>query len=153
MAGHRMSAACITNVRRLLLCSAAFAIVAGGTAAQAQTPPLRGETIDNNSSPAGPPNSSAAGPTASAPAGSPATETQGPPTEPRAGSPSGGLLAGPDFRLNANVLFSESYITNSEGISAASQADYMSTLGFNSDLHEHSCRLTLDANFTFVTDF
>ena len=148
-----MSAACITNIRQFLLCYSPIAIVAGGTAVQAQTPPLRAETIDNNTSPAGPSNSSAAGPTASPPAGSPATETQGPPTDTRANSLSGGLLAGPDFRLNANVLFSESYLTNAGGVSGANQQDYMSTLGFNSDLHEHSRRLTLDANYNLVTDF
>jgi uncharacterized protein (PEP-CTERM system associated) len=55
--------------------------------------------------------------------------------------------------LNARVDVSESYITNATGASGSSQPDYMSQLGFAADLHEHSRRVVLDANYNLYTDF
>ncbi len=141
----------MTSFRRFLLCSTAFAVIAAGTTAQAQTPPPRVETLDSIS-PADS-SSSSAGPTASLPAGSLASEARPPQTGTTANSPNGGVSLVPEFQLNAHVLFSESYLTNATGTSGASQSDYMSTLGFNADLHEHSRRLTLDANYNLVSDF
>ena len=140
------------NFRRFLLSSTAFALIAGSEVAHAQTPPLRAETLDNTS-PASPLNSSDAGPLASSPVGTstsaaPSSQSGAGTTTPNAKAPTG-----PEFQWNASVNFSESYVTNATGSPGASQPDYVSSPGFVTDLHEHSRRISLDANYNFATYF
>jgi uncharacterized protein (PEP-CTERM system associated) len=147
-----MSAACKMNFRWLLLSSTACILIAGGELARAQTPPLRAETLDDSSS-VGPLASSSVGPLATSAAG---TAVPGTPST----GPGGGMnlsnaaaWTGPEFQWNASILASETYVSNASGIPGASQSDYMSILGFTSDLHEHSRRITLDANYNLTTNF
>ncbi len=59
----------------------------------------------------------------------------------------------PEFQVHASVNFSESYVSNASGYAGHSTPDYLSILGFSSDVHEHSRRIKLDANYSFVSDF
>jgi uncharacterized protein (PEP-CTERM system associated) len=59
----------------------------------------------------------------------------------------------PNFQLEANVNFSESYVTNASGLPGATQIDYLSSVGGGVALHEHSRRLSLDANYSGQVDF
>jgi len=112
-------------------------LIAGVEVAHAQTPPLRESALDSSSPAAGP-----------SPAGRPSS-TQGSSTS----LANGTLPTGPEFQLNASVIFSESYVSNATGIPGQSQADYLSSPGFSAGLHEHSARLTLDANYNFLANF
>jgi len=159
MAGHKMSVACRVKFRLFLLSSAALVLIGGNEVAQAQTPPLRGESIDT-SAPAGLPDTSAVAPPSSAPSG-PLPSSSVAPTAPGASAnrPGGTNLSnaapwtGPEFLWNSSVRFSESYVSNAAGVPGGSRPDYLSTLGLTSDLHEHSRRITLDANYSLTSDF
>ncbi len=152
-----MSVTCRMSFNRFLLFSMTFVLLAGGRGAQAQTLPLHGETIDNSAlagslaaPPAGSGNSSATG-APSPSGGQPAAGSPG--TRATAGAPNATAPAGPEFQLHANVNFSESYVTNSAGVPGASQPDYLSTLGLDAGLHEHTRRITLDANYDLYSGF
>jgi uncharacterized protein (PEP-CTERM system associated) len=147
-----MSPVCRLNFRRFALSSAAFVLFAGSGVAHAQTPPRQEQTRDNTS-PAGPANSASVAQLTPAPASSPTSQT--PPTisGARTNSPANPAPIAPEFQFNARALFSESYVTNASGYPGASRQDYLSTLGFDSDLHEHSRRISLDATYDFFADF
>src|SRR5258707_262299 len=53
----------------------------------------------------------------------------------------------PGFSWGPSVNLAESYTTNSVGTSSAQRDDYLTQLGLNTDLHEHSRRVSLDANY------
>ena len=59
---------------------------------------------------------------------------------------------GPAFQVGATVNVSASYVTNATGLPGAPGDDYLTTLGFGTYLHEHSRRLSLDANYSFGVD-
>ena len=147
-----MSVACSMNFRRFLLSSTAFVLIAGGEDVHAQTPPLRQETIDN-SAPAGPLDASPAAPLAPPPGGASTSGTPSSQPSSTTSLPTAAAPTGPAFQWNASVSFSESYVTNAAGSSIASEPDYLSSLGFASDLHEHSRRIMLDANYNLFTSF
>ncbi len=138
-----MSTVHMTHVGRLLLSSAVATVIAGTGVAYAQVPPPAGSTVEG--SPAGPLSASPSGP----------ATTQAPPPAPDSptNSPNAEVLQGPGFQLNANVSLSELYVNNPAGIAGQSRSDYMSTPGFAADLHEHSARITLDANYSFFGYF
>src|SRR5215469_1850580 len=133
---------CVTNFRRALLTSAAFALLANCQLANAQTLP---GAAPADSAPAGA-NQVAAAQTAVGP------ETL--PTEPAASrmpalgsgpNPEKSALAG--FQMDTTVILSESYVSNSTGIGQHSAPDYLTTLGLTTDLHDHTARLSLDASY------
>jgi uncharacterized protein (PEP-CTERM system associated) len=62
----------------------------------------------------------------------------------------------PGLELSAAVNLSETYATNARGISGAassSRPDYITRAGINTNLHEHSRRVSLDANYTGAVDY
>jgi uncharacterized protein (PEP-CTERM system associated) len=59
----------------------------------------------------------------------------------------------PTFQWAANASLSESYTTNSAGLGGQSQPDYLTTLGFSGNAHEHTRSLSFDANYNFLGDF
>lgn len=140
-----MSAACRKSFRQLLLFSTALAIIAGSGAARAQSvsqapaPTLRGPTGDNSAATASPQSSTSSSTAQPASQGSGSTSTGGP------------TLSG--FQLDARAMAEESYVSNAAGVPGSSQSDYLSTLGLSSDVHEHSARVSLDANYNFFSDF
>ena len=133
-----MSTAYMTRLRRLLLSSVVATAMPSAGGAFAQTPPLANSTADSSPSPVPAPTS---------PAGA-----SMPPQPALTGSRSGGLL-GPEFQFNASVFFSESYVNNPAGIAGQSRSDYMSSPGLTADLHEHSARITLDADYNGFGQF
>jgi uncharacterized protein (PEP-CTERM system associated) len=156
-----MSAVRTSVLRRALICSAAFTLFGVGQFARAQT---FGGSVFDNSSPAGPIVSPAAAPgplispySAPSPASS-STPPQldfsgsGAGTGPLAKTPLTGP-AGPSFQLNATVNASEAYVTNADGVGSANEPDYLTILGLSSDLHDHTRRISLDANYNLTTDF
>lgn len=159
-----MSVVRISVFRRALICSAAFTLVAAGSFARAQS--LGGSVFDN-SSPAGPILSPTAAPPLITPYGTPPAASSssslpqldysgsGPGARPLARTVLSGP-GGPEFQLGATVNFNESYVTNAAGTSGAigaGQPDYVSMLGFSSVLREHARRLSLDATYSFTSDF
>jgi hypothetical protein len=139
------------SFRRFVLSTTAFALIAGGGVARAQTPLAQEGAVDNNSA-ASSPNPTSVAQLAIAPAGSSTSRTPSSPSSASTNSPTLSAPPGPEFLWNASVNFSESYVTNAAGVSGA-VPDYLSNLGFASDLHEHSRRITLDANYSFLTNF
>jgi uncharacterized protein (PEP-CTERM system associated) len=135
-----------------VLSSTAFVLIVGSEAAHAQPSPVRGGTPDN-SSPASSPSPASVAQLATAPADSSNAGTPSSNSSARTNSSILSFPTAPEFEWDASVLFSESYVTNAVGAPGASQADYLSNLGFASDLHEHSRRIVLDANYNFLANF
>lgn len=134
-----MPAGCLSSLRRLFFCSAAFGTFLIAIPGYAQSPPLRGSMAGNQSpSPAGPrTDSSSSTPTAGAPAAT--------------GIP---LSAGaPDSRFGGSVDLSEYYVTNSRGTAGARRSDYVTRLTLNLNLSEHSRRVNLDAHYGVSGDY
>ena len=59
----------------------------------------------------------------------------------------------PPFDWGGAVMASEAYTSNGSGVSGANRDDFISTLGFNAFVHEHSRRVIFDANYAFAADF
>lgn len=136
---------CKMKFGRLVLPSAAFAIIAGSGGAIAQV-----KTPDGAEAPGYKVAASSVAPSAAdAPVSSPAIG----PSADEGASPNAPTLLGPEFQLNASASFSESYVSNATGYAGHSEPDYLSMLGFSSDAHEHSRRITFDANYNFTADF
>src|SRR5450432_2333690 len=90
-----------------------------------------------------------AGASQAAGANTPSTESPRS-TEPRGPGILGTLI--PGSQINATVGLSETYTTNAVGISGSSSADYLTQFSLGLGLHEHSARVSLDANYSGAID-
>jgi hypothetical protein len=147
-----MSPGCGLSFRRFVLSSTAFVLIVGSGVAHAQTPLLQ-EGAPDKSSPASSPNPASVAQLGTAPAGSSTSENPSSSSSARTNSLTLSAPTAPEFLWNASVLFSESYVSNATGTSEGATPDYLSNLGFASDLHEHSRRITLDASYSFFANF
>ena len=135
-----MRVGCVGNIRRFCLSGAAFAALLLAGPVHAQSPGLRGPVSnDNTVTPA-----SSAG-------RSPADATGS--YQPDVSDSLAAARPGPSFQLRVTGDASESYVTNGYGSAGAQRPDYLSTLRLNTDLHEHSRRVDLDASYSVVGDF
>ena len=59
----------------------------------------------------------------------------------------------PGFQFDAGVNLSETYATNAGGNAAAARSDYITLFSLNAGMHEHSRRVSLDANYIGAVNF
>jgi uncharacterized protein (PEP-CTERM system associated) len=125
---------------QLCMSSTILTVLLAAQPVHAQSLPELGTPTDAGIlSPASPPASPPPPARTQRRSGTPISQNQGPP--------------GPEFQAGASINVSDSYVTNASGLPGANQADYLSSLGISSYLHEHSRRLSLDANYGGEADF
>ncbi len=86
-----------------------------------------------------------------APASPPSETSPRPAGESGVSSFVGSLI--PGFQFDASVDLGESYVTNSAGTANVANADYLTFFGLNAGMHDHSRRVSFDANYRGYVDF
>jgi len=59
----------------------------------------------------------------------------------------------PGFQFDASVNLGETYVTNAAGTAGGARSDYLTFLGLNTGMHDHSRRVSFDATYAGSVNF